>query len=45
VVAFIREGDPGWPAYTPDRGAVLVLDEPSGVVEDGYQDVRPLVPV
>ncbi|HEU4330238.1 MAG TPA: carboxylesterase family protein, partial [Lapillicoccus sp.] len=43
AVAFIRDGDPGWPAYTPDRGAVLVVDEPSRVVDDGYADVRPLV--
>jgi para-nitrobenzyl esterase len=43
AVAFIRAGDPGWPAYTSDGRAVLVVDEPSRVVADGYRDVRPLV--
>jgi para-nitrobenzyl esterase len=44
AVAFIRDGDPGWPAYTEERGAVQVFDEPPRVVDDGYRDVRPLLP-
>jgi para-nitrobenzyl esterase len=43
AVAFITNGDPGWPAYTPDRGAVMVFDGAPRVVDDGYRDVRPLV--
>ncbi|HEU4997788.1 MAG TPA: carboxylesterase family protein [Lapillicoccus sp.] len=44
AVAFIRDGDPGWPAYIEERQAVQVFDEPPRVVDDGYRDVRPLLP-
>ncbi len=36
-VAFIKSGDPGWPAYEPggDR-SVMVFDQPSAVVSDPH---------
>jgi para-nitrobenzyl esterase len=43
AVRFAHTGDPGWPAYRPDRREVMVFDDPSAVVEDGYRDVRPLL--
>jgi len=32
--AFIRDGDPGWPVYTPDSRLTMRFDESSAVVED-----------
>ena len=43
AVAFVTRGDPGWPAYSRDRGEAMVFGEPSRVVADGYRDVRPLL--
>jgi para-nitrobenzyl esterase len=43
AVAFVTHGDPGWPAYSQDRGEAMVFGEPSRVVADGYHDVRPLL--
>jgi para-nitrobenzyl esterase len=31
---FAATGEPGWPAYTPERRAVMTFDLESGVVED-----------
>lgn len=33
-VAFAQSGTPGWPAYTPDRRAVMTFDLDSGVIDD-----------
>ena len=45
-VAFAATGDPGWPAYTPDRRAVARFgngDDPGWeVVEDPRGDLREL---
>ncbi len=42
AVAFVTRGDPGWPAYSRDRGEAMVFGDPSRVVADAYRDVRPL---
>ena len=39
-IAFARDGDPGWPAYAPDRRAVMIFDEESGVGEDPEPERR-----
>ncbi|WP_210491841.1 carboxylesterase family protein [Patulibacter sp. SYSU D01012] len=41
-VAFVRDGDPGWPAYVPDARAVRVFggDAGAGVVEDDPRGAR-----
>jgi para-nitrobenzyl esterase len=33
-IAFARTGDPGWPAYEPDRRPTMRFDAESGVVDD-----------
>jgi len=43
AVAFITNGDPGWPAYTAATRQTRVFDTPSSVVTDGYKSVRPLL--
>lgn len=43
AVAFLRDGDPGWPRYTDASGEVRVFDVPSTVAADGYASVRPLL--
>ena len=35
AVAFVTRGDPGWPAYSRDRGEAMVFGDPSRVVADG----------
>jgi para-nitrobenzyl esterase len=48
-VALARDGKPGhrglpaWPAYTPDRRAVMIFDTPSRVVRDPTGDVRQII--
>jgi para-nitrobenzyl esterase len=37
-LSFARDGDPGWPAYTPQHRAVLVFDVASNVVLDPRAD-------
>lgn len=39
-LAFAESGDPGWPAYTPERRAVMTFDEESGVAEDPRAEER-----
>ena len=41
-VAFVRDGDPGWPPYG-DSKSVMVLDAPGGVEQGGYESARALV--
>jgi para-nitrobenzyl esterase len=46
AVAFIREGEPGWPAWSTASGTTRVFGgDPSrpDVVADGYASVRALV--
>ncbi|MFT4305421.1 MAG: carboxylesterase family protein, partial [Microbacterium sp.] len=43
AAAFVRTGDPGWPAWRPGGRATHVFDAPaSGVVADGYASVAAL---
>ena len=37
---FAATGDPGWPAYTPERRAVMTFDLESGVVDDPRSEQR-----
>ena len=37
---FAATGDPGWPAYTPERRAVMTFDLESGVVDDPRPEER-----
>lgn len=37
---FAAAGDPGWPAYTPKRRAVMTFDLESGVVNDPRSEQR-----
>jgi para-nitrobenzyl esterase len=37
-VAFARDGDPGWPRYTPESRAVMTYDTPSRVVHNPRGD-------
>jgi para-nitrobenzyl esterase len=39
-VDFAASGDPGWPAYTKNRRAVMTFDVESGVVEDPREAER-----
>jgi para-nitrobenzyl esterase len=41
-VAFVRDGDPGWPAYEPDRRATRILGGAAGAgaVEDAPHGTR-----
>ena len=39
-IAFAKSGDPGWPAYSPERRAVMAFDLESGVVEDPRGEER-----
>jgi para-nitrobenzyl esterase len=41
-VRFVRDGDPGWPAYDDAARAVLVLDAEPHVVAGGYESARAL---
>ena len=43
AVAFVRDGDPGWPRFTDATGDARVYDVPSTVAADGYASVRPLL--
>lgn len=43
AVAFIADGDPGWPRYAETSRATKVYDTPSTVVPDGYSSVRPIL--
>ena len=43
AVAFLRDGDPGWPRFTDASGDTRIYDVPSIVVADGYASVRPLL--
>lgn len=46
AVSLVREGTPGWPAWSNDPGATRVFDaDPTTpeVLPDGYASVRPLV--
>ncbi|GAB3392358.1 carboxylesterase family protein [Humibacter soli] len=42
AVAFVRDGDPGWPRHS-ERGEIRVFDTPSTDITDGYAEVRPLL--
>lgn len=42
AAAFIRSGDPAWPAYTEPGRAVQRFDVPTAVQPDGYASVRML---
>jgi para-nitrobenzyl esterase len=44
-VAFARDGDPGWPAWTPDNPAVMTFDLASEVVTGPRADELALWPV
>lgn len=37
-VSFARDGDPGWPSYSPDDRAVMLFDTESRVVHDPRPD-------
>lgn len=37
---FARSGDPGWPAWDPDRRATMVFDVPSRVEDDPRREER-----
>ena len=39
-LAFAATGDPGWPAYTPERRAVMTFDLESDVVDDPRSEER-----
>jgi para-nitrobenzyl esterase len=41
-VRFLRDGDPGWPAYDDETRAVAVLDDDPHVVAGGYESARAL---
>ncbi|GAA4380963.1 carboxylesterase/lipase family protein [Agromyces bauzanensis] len=43
AVAFVCDGDPGWPRYTPNRRIARVYDTPSADVSDAYAGVRSLL--
>ncbi len=43
-VAFARDGDPGWTAWTPDNAAVMVFDHASAVVHGPRADELALWP-
>jgi para-nitrobenzyl esterase len=40
-VGFIRDQDPGWPAYR-DSQSIMVFDSESAVVREGYESARAL---
>ncbi|MFJ4175403.1 carboxylesterase/lipase family protein [Microbacterium sp. NPDC089696] len=42
AVAFVTDGDPGWPRHEGDAGMVRVYDVPSRDVADAYATIRPL---
>lgn len=42
TVEFIREGDPGWPPYTPADHVVRVWDLPPSEMVDAYASLYPL---
>ncbi|MFT4228836.1 MAG: carboxylesterase family protein [Microbacterium sp.] len=46
AVSYLRDGDPGWPAWSSRPGATRVFDEEASapdVLPDGYAGVRPLL--
>ncbi len=46
AAAMIRDGDPGWTAWSAEPGATRVFDDPApapAVLPDGYASVRPLL--
>lgn len=44
VVGFVRDGDPGWDAWSDAAGTTQVFGGArAGVIRDGYAEVRPLV--
>lgn len=43
AVAFVADGDPGWPRISSGEGSTKVFDDPSSVERDGYASVRPLL--
>ncbi|MDF2506955.1 MAG: carboxylesterase [Microbacterium sp.] len=43
AVAFITDGDPGWPRHQGERGIARIYDTPTRDVRDAYASVRPLV--
>ncbi|WP_337001815.1 MULTISPECIES: carboxylesterase/lipase family protein [unclassified Microbacterium] len=45
AVAFITEGDPGWPRHEGATGIARVYDVPTRDVADAYASVRPLLAV
>ncbi|MFJ4223023.1 carboxylesterase/lipase family protein [Microbacterium sp. NPDC089695] len=42
AVAFVTDGDPGWPRHEGDAGIVRVYDSETRDVADAYATVRPL---
>ena len=43
AVAFVAQGDPGWPRFTDAGGTARVYDVPSAVAPDAFAGARPLV--
>lgn len=43
AVAFVTEGEPGWPRFTAQSSVAKIFDTPSSVMTDGYASVRPLL--
>lgn len=43
AVAFVQQGDPGWPRCTSERPTTRIYDETSSTEADGYASVRPLL--
>ncbi len=41
-VAFVGNGDPGWPAFNVEQRPTMVFDEPARVVEDLHGPIRRL---
>jgi para-nitrobenzyl esterase len=41
-VRFVRDGNPGWPAYEEDAPAVMIFDADPQVVAGGYESARAL---
>ena len=43
AVAFVTDGDPGWPRFTDAAAVTRVFDAPSRLANDGFAGVRPLL--
>ncbi|WGW12446.1 carboxylesterase family protein [Saxibacter everestensis] len=45
VVAFIRDGDPGWPRFDRSTETAKIFDAPSHVEQHAYDAVKALLPI